>query len=57
MVSEKDSSQVSEKPKANGLFSTGTEDRSSTMDKENKLMDIIQSILLEKEPNISTSII
>lgn len=56
-VLEKDSSQVSERLKENGPFSTGIEDRSSIMDKESKLMDIIQSILPEKEPNISTSII
>lgn len=57
LFSEEDSNQVSEKEKENGLFSIEIEDKLLIMVKENKLMDIILFILLDKDHNISISII
>jgi hypothetical protein len=57
MVWAKDSNQVSEKDKENGPFLIVTEGKLSIMEKESKLMDIIQFISQEKDHNISISTI
>lgn len=57
MVWAKDSNQVSEKDKENGPFLIVTEGKLSIMEKESKLMDIIQFISQEKDHNISILII
>lgn len=54
---DKDSQQVLEKLMENGLYSIGIEDNVKIMELENKLMDIILSILLNKIINISILII
>lgn len=55
MVSERDSNQVSEKDKANGRSSTETEDRSLTMERENRHTDITQYTFPKRDNNTSTS--